>query len=440
MKESNRRVWSISLAAAIGLLAGCGASESPQKQESEPAKQEEMSTEPVTLRLQYFGFLISPEEVQQFVAEPIKKKYPFITVEYMPQVQGVPLEMLVQTDNAPDIVFTDFVNSIPVMNYKLPLDLSPLVKANKVDLTQFDPEILKGIQSIGRSGELYGLPFYSEKFVMFYNKNLFDKFGVSYPSDQMSYEDLLNTIRRVTRVEDGVQYTGMASHNVQTTGTFWGIPVVNEKTEKADFQTDEWKRVLNLIKDIRTIPGNLQGSTLKFYKDQTQALMPQMANVMLNLLKTVDGSFDWDMVAMPQHKDYPGISGAVRPSYLLVSQMSKHREQAAAAVSYLTTSAEHHLNLAKHGKLPPVKLASANDPLLQQFGSEVALLKGKNVRALFLHKSAPLPYITEYDKIAATELNKADGWVVNGTHDVNTALRMAEESANKLIDEQKNAK
>lgn len=54
----------------------------------------------------------SQEEVQKFVTEPIQKKYPFITVEYMPPGQGVPLEMLVQTGNAPDIVFTDFVNSI----------------------------------------------------------------------------------------------------------------------------------------------------------------------------------------------------------------------------------------------------------------------------------------------------------------------------------------
>lgn len=60
----------------------------------------------------YFRASKSSQEVQQFVTEPIQKKYPFITVENMPPGQGVPLEMLVQTGNAPDLVFTDFVNII----------------------------------------------------------------------------------------------------------------------------------------------------------------------------------------------------------------------------------------------------------------------------------------------------------------------------------------
>ncbi|TMV43509.1 hypothetical protein FE783_35015 [Paenibacillus mesophilus] len=62
MRGIKQGYWSISLAVAVGVLAGCGAS-GPQNQESVPVKQEEMSTEPVTLRLQYFGFLISPKEV-----------------------------------------------------------------------------------------------------------------------------------------------------------------------------------------------------------------------------------------------------------------------------------------------------------------------------------------------------------------------------------------
>lgn len=438
MKAGKRRLGAISLAALIGLTAGCGGADSSGTGSKPQA--EAMSTEPVTLKMQYFGFLISAEEVQQFITEPVKKKYPFINIEYLPPVQGVTLETLIQQGNPPDIVFTDFVNSIPVLNFKLPLDLNQEVKANKVDLGKLDPSIMKGIQAIGSKGELYGLPFYSEKFVLFYNKDLFNKFGVPYPTDNMTYDDLLGTIKRVTRVENGVQYAGMGTHNLQTTGTWWGIPVINEKTGKADFQTDSWKRMLNLIKDIRTIPGNEKGDTTIFYKNQTQAMHPQMANIMLNLIKTVDGSFNWDMVPMPQLKEYPGISGALRPAYLMVSQVSKHKQQAAAAVSYLATSDEFHLYLAKNGKLPPVKIESTNDPIAKQFGSDVPILKGKNVQAIFQYKSAPLPYITEYDKIAATELNKAEAPVVNGTQDVNTALRSTEEAANKLIDEKKNAK
>lgn len=45
---------------------------------------------------------------------------------------------------------------------------------------------------------------------LFYNKDIFDKFGVAYPKNGMIYEETLDLdlARRVTRSDGGVQYLG----------------------------------------------------------------------------------------------------------------------------------------------------------------------------------------------------------------------------------------
>jgi multiple sugar transport system substrate-binding protein len=46
--------------------------------------------------------------------------------------------------------------------------------------------------------------------VMFYNKQLFDKFGVPYPKDNWTYEDFKSTVEKMTRKDGGTQYYGFA--------------------------------------------------------------------------------------------------------------------------------------------------------------------------------------------------------------------------------------
>jgi multiple sugar transport system substrate-binding protein len=44
--------------------------------------------------------------------------------------------------------------------------------------------------------------------VMFYNKALFDKFGVAYPKDGWTYEDFLSTVAKMTKTDGGTKYFG----------------------------------------------------------------------------------------------------------------------------------------------------------------------------------------------------------------------------------------
>lgn len=91
----------------------------------------------------------------------------------------------------------------------------------------FDEEFLKdfpaeqiNIQCRGKDGHLYGVGPTGGLFALFYNKDLFDEAGVSYPDDSWDWDSLLEAAKKLTKKEAGkpVQY------GYQVVGEFrWNI-------------------------------------------------------------------------------------------------------------------------------------------------------------------------------------------------------------------------
>jgi len=67
------------------------------------------------------------------------------------------------------------------------------------------------------------------------------------------------------------------------------------------------------------------------------------------------------------------------------------------------------------------------------FGSDIALLNGKNTKAIFYNKVAPSSQEPTLSTNAGTLVAKEFNQVIQGKKDVNTALRDAEDAASKTI-------
>jgi multiple sugar transport system substrate-binding protein len=419
------------LICSIVILSGCSGKAAVQN-----APKEGLPPEPVTLKINNYNIAITQEEIEKNMVEPVRKKYPHISFEFLDQLKGSTLQNLITAGNVPDIVFTDYPNLSGLLEFDYPQDLNEFVKAKQIALGGVNPQMIEGGKRIGTKGELYALPFYMDRMMLFYNKDLFQKFGVPYPSDDMNYDEFIALVKRMTRLDGGIQYAGMRTINLHMTGTQWGYPVIDPKTGRASFQTDPWKKAITLFNDIASIPGNEKLTNETFYKEQRLAMLQQMFSVMVGMLEGVrkgGSALDWDIAAMPQSKDAPGLSGFYKPNYLIVSKASKHKEAAFDAIAYLMNSKEVQLNLSRNGKMPVL-----TDPdLIKPFGSAVEGLAGKRVESVFKHKSADLAYSNEFDKLASPQLNTAGTNVVSGKTDMNNALREAEEAANKSIAEKK---
>ena len=74
-----------------------------------------------------------------------------------------------------------------------------------------------------RGGPLYALPFRSDFWVIYYNKDIFDAANVAYPNNQMVFEDWVQIIKDVTSGDGADKVFGNHFHTWRSTTTLFGI-------------------------------------------------------------------------------------------------------------------------------------------------------------------------------------------------------------------------
>lgn len=108
-----------------------------------------------------------------------------------------------QAGSAPD-VFQGCCSFFPIWAQKgYTLDLRPYVQAdlNRATIEDWDPVQYKSF--FGRDGKQYGLPKYHGALALFYNKDLFDQYGVEYPDENWGHDQYLAAMKSLTRDRDG---------------------------------------------------------------------------------------------------------------------------------------------------------------------------------------------------------------------------------------------
>lgn len=75
------------------------------------------------------------------------------------------------------------------------LNLESFIKRDKFELSDILPVAINTLKEHG-NGSLYGLTPTFDNRVLFYNKNLFNQYGVPYPTDRMSWDDIMNLAKK----------------------------------------------------------------------------------------------------------------------------------------------------------------------------------------------------------------------------------------------------
>jgi multiple sugar transport system substrate-binding protein len=273
----------------------------------------------------------------------------------------------------------------------------------------------------------------------YYNKDIFDKFGVAYPKNGMVWEELTELSRKLTRTEGGKSYLGFAPFpNYTLYMNPLSIPVVDEKSLAPTINTDpRWNKFFQtLIVAPSEVPGAREYlSAMKtnvidgFYETQDVAMLVNVsfsANNRNGLHK-----FNWDWVAVPTFKETPSIGMQPYTQYFGITKMAKDKDAAMEVLKFLVSD-EFQMSVAKRGYMPVLK----NDEIRKQFGKETAF-KDKNWSAYFYHKMAEVPYKGGYEIPISSIYAGNISQVMTGKIDVNTALRISEESAVKKLQELK---
>lgn len=382
---------------------------------------------------------ITQDEFHKTIEAPIRAKYPNFKVNYLLSNAQNKLDNMVMTGNAPDIIITSIGGLYSsVMPFQLQYDITELVKKHKYDLSRIESSTIESLRNASGTGALYGLPKYTNSVVLFYNKDVFDKFGVAYPKNGMTWDDALKLATQMTRTVDGISYRGMAlfSNNMLKENQLSLLPI-DPSSDKASVNTPGYQKLFQTYKSFFDIVGNKPAGNFSgdnelnmFYKDKNIAMVIAPMSGYGRFEAAPD--LNWDIVAAPTFPDKPGIGFQANTIYYYISNVNKKAEQAFLAVAELLSD-KVQLEANKAGR--PTVLV--NESIRATLGDESAS-KGKNFKALFHNKFAPTPTPnTKLAPLVNTDgiVNKEFGNMINTGNDVNTTLRQLEEQINKAINE-----
>jgi multiple sugar transport system substrate-binding protein len=133
--------------------------------------------------------------------EEFHTSHPNIRVFYVPDPDNVGEKMLadMQAGIAPD-VFQGCCDFLPVWAQEgYLLDLRPYVAADldQATLEEWDKAQYQALFT--RDGLQYALPKYHGALALYYNKNLFDEYGIDYPDGSWDHDDYLAAMKQLTQ-------------------------------------------------------------------------------------------------------------------------------------------------------------------------------------------------------------------------------------------------
>lgn len=128
-------------------------------------------------------------------------------------------------------------------------DLDILMKNAKFNLEGVNPEIINYVRESGK-GKLYGLPPRFNNRAIYYNKDLFDKYGIPYPQDGMTWEEVIQLAKRFP-TEDGINGLYMSNIYNFVEEVAWAnkLSNFNVKDMKVTINTESYREVFNMVLD-----------------------------------------------------------------------------------------------------------------------------------------------------------------------------------------------
>lgn len=436
-----RRKWlafmaaaSLAFAAACGGSSGGGNADGGMKAPS-PAPEKTVAVEdrPAEVTLYLTSNNIAEEKFNEQYGNKIREKFPKYTIKYIMQTGSKTLPNLIAVGTAVDIIITsDAFTPIFITPNDLQYDLTELINKNKTDLNRFEPTTVD-VQRALSGGGIWGLPIGNNSASLMYNRDIFDKFGVPYPKDGMTWDQVYELAKTMTRNDGGVQYKGLVmSFQHLMYMNQYSAEYVDLKTNRVKMADEDFKKAFLNLARFYQIPGNglpnnkyaLASQTNAWAKDKTAAMYASLSGAPVE----EPGAPNWAVVTLPTVADKPGVGPQSYPRYAYVTKMSKDKEAAFKIAEYLASD-EYQAWQVKNG----YGFSSLKDPKINgEYGKGNPWLQNRNVEAFLPKKFAPPALKSAYQTAADKESYAALEAYLNGS-DVNTALRQAAERLEKEI-------
>jgi multiple sugar transport system substrate-binding protein len=245
-------------------------------------------------------------------------------------------------------------------NYAKNKQLAPLddyIAKDKVDLKNYN-----GItDSIKLDSKLYALPYMSDFWLMYYNKDIFDKAKVSYPASDMTWRQYSDLTKKLTSGSGNTQVYGGYTHTWKS--AVIDFAVANKKGTLVDGKYEFLKPAYDVFlpmqnQDKSVMPLGTAKASSASYQGQFEtgkAATVLMGTWFISQLiadkTTGKHNVNWGVVPVPHFEDGKAgdTFGNVTP--VAINTNSKEKDAAWKFVKYLGTEKGAKI-IANRGKMP----------------------------------------------------------------------------------------
>lgn len=331
--------------------------------------------------LTYFTMETLPEQRRALekMVEAFEAKHPHIRVRVDSSSSGFQkLAIRLAGGDAPD-VFYYISDRLPALVHReAVMDLNRfLAQDPAVDLTQYFPET---VQSGTLDGKLYFFPFHFSTDLLFYNKDLFDRAGMAYPTTNWTWDDFLKAAQKLTVEENGrtTQYGTLQPRTLFLIRSFGGN-CFDPALQSVQIDSEAARRALQFLVDLekkhRVSPSQAQlkdmekDDGLNLFSTGKVAMFVGRTYMMTELSKL--NRFSWDVAPVPR--------GALRYSRLAVGgnciyRETRHPEEAWAFVKFFSGEEGSRICGSTRNGVPALKKMAVSPEFLYTPPAHVQVL------------------------------------------------------------------
>ncbi|MEC0184581.1 sugar ABC transporter substrate-binding protein [Paenibacillus peoriae] len=316
------------------------------------------------------------KKIYQERLDIVKQTYPDINVK-LNLVAGdydQKVQTMIAGGTAPDIMMIA-ENYQAYASKKQIIALDDMIQTNNVNMSERYSQDIVNLMKY--DGKQYGMPDRAGAMVLFYNKDLFDKAGVKYPSKDWTQQDLMNAAQKLTVKENGktIQWGYYP-------GSWWpqwmqliyqnGGSLFDQKG-KSTFNTEPVRNALQFMNDL----------TFKYGTGPTPTEIADMGNIGADPLFAqgkiaMETTGFWNIGSLAKVEginwDIASIWGETNAFFngFTITNASEHKEEAFKVIEALTTL-DGQMPLIKAGQdAPATKAGLSSDEFLNaEYGGKI---------------------------------------------------------------------
>jgi len=344
-----------------------------------------------------------------------EKENPDIKVNFMhiPQNYFQKIHLLFASNLAPDVIFMN--------NLYLPIyaNAGMLEELNSRTVEQSKSLFFKkSLQALSYKDKLYAIPRDVSNLVIYYNKDIFDKYNVKYPSKYWTFDDFLITAQKLTKDTGGDGKMDIWGVSFEEEPALFYLPylmsqgggILSDDLKTSIIDSPESKKGLQFYSDLRNkyqvAPTKAQSASATMTQMFLQGqIAMQLSGRWLVPKYREDAKFDWNVINFPA-----GDKGSVIPldaSGWAIAKSSKHKKEAIKLIEFLA-SKENIEKFTQSGLIVPARIDVARGKFLRDNK------KPKNAKVFIdiIKTAKPTPVSTNYSEIL-DNINKRTNYFFN---------------------------